>query len=84
MLDLRAAIGKNDLVEIVLDRGIGLERGGDGRNSGGSPCFCRGWLRRARLAWTGLCGRLLCGLRLGLRGGRGRGRCLGLEKVLVA
>ncbi len=82
-LHLRALIGKDDLIVIVFDRGRGYDGGGNaGRDSenrcGGQPRLDGGAGGRKR----GL--RLVGRLALALRGGRRRGRLLGLEKVLIA
>ena len=83
LLDLRAAIGEDDLEKLVFDRGIRL--------LGGHDCRLVCWIC-TRLRGRGRCGRAGCErtgcvlclrkLRLGLRRRRRRG--LGLEKELIA
>ena len=77
MLDLRAAIGENDLILLAFDRGVGFKRGGNGRSGRGSLHGTGGQLRLGLLARGSRAGRLRH-LRLSLRGGRWSG-LLGLE-----
>ena len=77
VLYLRAAIGEDDLVELVFDRGVSFKRGCNGRQLPSLRLACGG-LRRAAGCAGAAC-RRLCGLRLSLRGGGAGGR-LGLEK----
>ena len=82
MLHLGAAIGEDDPVLLVFNRGFGFERGGDGRNG----CGLAGALAGAAASCGWPAARTAAAVRPGaeLCAAGGRRGLFGLEEILVA